>query len=71
MDAEEALDLVVKDYADCPRLRNALIGKMTLGQEAEQNLFELKHLRIGQPASDIEAEDLDGVSFKLTISREN
>jgi thiol-disulfide isomerase/thioredoxin len=69
IEAEKAFDLVVKDYADCPRLRNALIGQLTLGQEAEQELFELHNLRIGKMAPDIEAKDLDGASFKLSDYR--
>jgi thiol-disulfide isomerase/thioredoxin len=69
IEAEKAFALVVKDYADCPRLRNALSGQRTLGQEAEQELFELQNLRIGKMAPDIEAKDLDGASFKLTDYR--
>ena len=69
IEAEKAFDLVVKDYADCPRLRNALIGQLTLGQEAEQELFELQNLRIGKMAPDIKAKDLDGASFKLSDYR--
>ena len=66
IEAEKAFDLVVKDYADCPRLRNTLSGQQTLGQEAEQELFELQHLRIGKMAPDLDAKDLDGASFKLS-----
>lgn len=69
IEAEKAFELVVNDYADCPRLRDALIGQLTLGQEAEQGLFELHNLRIGKMAPDIEANDLDGASFKLSDYR--
>ena len=67
IEAERAFDLVVKNYADCPRLMKA--GQRSLGKEAEQELFELRNLRIGQTAPDIEAKDLDGASFKLSNYR--
>ena len=69
IEAENAFELVVKDYADCPRLRKALIGQITLGQEAEQELFELQNLRIGKMAPDIEGKDLEGATFKLSDYR--
>jgi thiol-disulfide isomerase/thioredoxin len=69
IEAENAFGLVVKDYADCPRLRKALIGQITLGQEAEQELFELQNLRIGKMAPDIEGKDLEGATFKLSDYR--
>jgi thiol-disulfide isomerase/thioredoxin len=65
--AEKAFDLVMKDYADCPRLMKA--GQRSLGKEAEQESFELRNLRIGMMAPDIEAKDLDGTSFKLSDYR--
>ena len=66
-EAEKAFEAVLKDYADCPRL-NRENGR-PLGEEAKQELFELRHLRIGKVAPDIEGEDLDGVKFKLSDYR--
>jgi thiol-disulfide isomerase/thioredoxin len=69
IEAEKDFDLIVKDYADCPFLRDTLSGQQTLGQIAEQELFELRNLRIGKLAPDIEAKDLYGASFKLSDYR--
>jgi hypothetical protein len=66
-DAEKAFEAVLKDYADCPRLIKEDAG--TLGDRAKEELFELRHLRIGKTAPDIEGDDLDGVSFKLSDYR--
>jgi hypothetical protein len=54
--AEKAFEAVVKDYADCRRLMGD--GKRTLGEEAKQELFELRHLRIGKAAPEIKAKTL-------------
>lgn len=37
----------------------------TVGQRAAGELFELRHLRVGAPAPEIEGEDQHGVRFKL------
>lgn len=66
-EAEAAFERVVKDYGDCMWLWGS--GKRTLGEFAEQNLFELRHLRIGKTAPEIESNDLDGKKFKLSDSR--
>jgi hypothetical protein len=65
--AEKALEALAKDYGDCPRLIRA--GSGTLGDYAKVELFELRHLRIGKVAPDIDGEDLDGVKFKLSDYR--
>jgi hypothetical protein len=65
--AEKAFELVVKDYGDCPRLLRD--GRRTLGEEAKQELFELRRLRIGKAAPEIDGEDLDGKKFKLSDYR--
>ncbi len=65
--AEKAMEAVLKDYADCPRLMRE--GQPTLGAEAKQELFDLQHLRIGKPAPDIAAEGIDGKPFKLSDYR--
>ncbi|MGB7769468.1 MAG: TlpA disulfide reductase family protein [Verrucomicrobiia bacterium] len=67
IEAEKAFEIVIKEYADCPRLMKA--GQRSLGKEAEQELFELRNLRTGKMAPDIEAKDLDGTSFKLSDYR--
>lgn len=64
-EAEKAFEAVLQDYADCPRL----IRERPLGDVAKQELFELRNLRIGKVAPDIEGEDLDGVKFKLSDYR--
>jgi hypothetical protein len=66
-EAENAFELIVKDYADCPRL-NREHGR-SLGDLAKQELFELRNLRVGKEAPDIEGEDLDQKKFKLSDYR--
>ena len=66
-EAEKAFEAIVKEYADCPRLMKD--GQRTLGQEAEQELFELRRLRIGKEVPDIEGEDLDATRLKLSDYR--
>ena len=65
--AEQAFEVIVRDYADCPRLmRN---DQRTLGQEAEQELYGLRNLRVRKVAPDLEGQDLDGVKIKLSDFR--
>jgi tetratricopeptide (TPR) repeat protein len=66
-DAEKAFETVLKDYGDCPRLIRENAG--TLGDRAKQELNELRNLRIGKVAQEIEGEDLDGKKFKLSDYR--
>ena len=64
--AEQAVKLyerVVAEFGDIENRRG------TLGSSAERALFELKNLQIGMLAPEIEAGDLDGVSFKLSDYR--
>ena len=65
-DAEHFLRLCGSErFADLP-----LEGRRTtIGARAARDLFELEHLQPGQPAPDIEAEDLDGVVFRLSDYR--
>jgi thiol-disulfide isomerase/thioredoxin len=44
-------------------------GYSTLGEIARRKLHELKHLAIGQPAAEIEGEDLNGQTMKLSEFR--
>src|SRR5262245_26034427 len=41
----------------------------TIGQEANVELFELRHLAVGKEAPDIQGEDQDGKTFKLSDYR--
>ena len=43
--------------------------EITIGEKCTGTLFELRNLLIGNTAPDIEAEDLDGQSFKLSDYR--
>jgi thiol-disulfide isomerase/thioredoxin len=66
-EAEQAFEVVVKDYDDCPSLLPN--SKRTLGELARQELYSLRNLRVGKIAPDIEGMDLNGAKFKLTDSR--
>jgi thiol-disulfide isomerase/thioredoxin len=70
-EAEKAFDEVVKNYGDCANLRDTggARPKATLGEEAARELYDLRNLRPGKPAPEIEAEDLDGKKFKLSDYR--
>jgi peroxiredoxin len=70
-EAERALESVVRDYDDCLYLgmNKGKPSKSTLGKLARAELFELRNLQPGKPAPEIEAEDLDGVKFKLSDYR--
>lgn len=65
--AEAAFEAIVKDYDNCPRLVKE--KDVTLGEFARAELFELRHLRIGKVAPELEGEDLDAKKFKLSDSR--
>src|SRR5262245_40281396 len=41
----------------------------TVGEEAEAELFEMRHLAVGKEAADIDGEDQDGRQFKLSDYR--
>lgn len=57
--ADELLQKVIDKYADVKHFT-------TLGEEAEQLRFELRHLGIGKTPPDIEGEDLEGKKLKLS-----
>ena len=69
--AEKAFEDVLKEYGSCPDLRKkgARPASATLAGEAESELFELRRLRVGALAPDIEAVDLAGKKFKLSDYR--
>jgi thiol-disulfide isomerase/thioredoxin len=68
-EAEKAFEAVVTGYADCLWLIGEEEGPRTLGEAASQELFALRHLRVGKTAGEIEGEDLDGSKFKLSDYR--
>jgi tetratricopeptide (TPR) repeat protein len=65
--AEKAFEAVAKEYGECKLLGRG--EKQTLKEATEVELFELRNLRVGKTAPDIEGEDLDGVKFKLSEYR--
>jgi hypothetical protein len=62
-EAEKLFEKVLADYKDVKWFRG------TLGERAENCLFELRHLQVGMVVPDIEGEDLDGKKFKLSDYR--
>ena len=60
-DSEKLYERVIEKYAD---VKAGFRGD-TIGDQAKNELFEMKFLSKGKPAPDIEAEDLDGKQFKL------
>jgi thiol-disulfide isomerase/thioredoxin len=69
--AEKAFESVLHDYGDCSNLRTVGVrpATSTLGGEAEPELYELQHLRIGQTAPEIKGDAVDGVGLKLSDYR--
>ncbi len=69
--AEKALVEVIREYGKCKNLRTMGARKVTatLADEAKTELYELRHLRIGRKAPNIDGEDLDGAKFKLSDYR--
>ena len=71
-ESERAFKDVIKNYADCVDLRERLNSKEEapkLKKLAEENLFDLLHLSLGETAPEIETEAVDGKKFKLSDSR--
>ena len=67
-EAEQLLERVIDDYGDCKSQRRAGARPAlpTLGEEAGNELFEMRELAIGQPAPEISGEDLEGKPLKLS-----
>jgi thiol-disulfide isomerase/thioredoxin len=63
-DAEKQFEQVIAEYGDVKQERRG-----TLGEQAREDLFEMRHLSIGKTAPDIEGEDIDGKRFKLSDYR--
>ena len=62
-EAERLFERVQKDFADVKASRG------TLGEAAENSLFEIRNLAIGKVTPEIEGEDVDGKKFKLSDYR--
>lgn len=58
------LEKLASEYADVEVRPGIKLGKMLEGE-----IFEIKFLSIGKTAPDIEAEDIDGTTFKLSDYR--
>jgi hypothetical protein len=54
---------------ETPAYAKVPYGRSTLKEAAKGDLYELRHLSIGKVAPEIEGEDLDGISFKLSDYR--
>jgi len=69
-EAEALFGKIVKDkeLADAVYLERGDL-KITFGQRAEGDLFEMRHLSVGKTAPDIIGEDLDGKPIKLSDYR--
>jgi thiol-disulfide isomerase/thioredoxin/uncharacterized cupredoxin-like copper-binding protein len=65
----KVFESVIRDYGDCPNLREGATAKATLGSLAESELHEIRHLSIGRVAPEVEGIDLDGAPMKLSDSR--
>jgi len=61
--AEEYFDRVAKDFADVK------YQKTTLGEAVVPVLFEMRFLAVGKTVPEIEAEDIDGKTFKISDYR--
>jgi hypothetical protein len=61
---EALFEQAVKKYGDVK-----LSDGDTVGERAQAELFEVRHLRVGQEAPDIAGEDQDGKRFKLSDYR--
>ena len=63
--AERVLAVVQEKYGDVPIWG----GRSTAGKKAAGDLFEARNLTVGKTTPEIEAEDIDGVVFKLSDYR--
>lgn len=62
--AEELMERVAEEYADLSYVRDR-----TLGDKAEADLYEMRNLRIGMTAPEIEGESIHGEPMKLSDFR--
>jgi hypothetical protein len=63
--AEKAFESAVKEFGEVKLAGREGEGQ-TVAQASKVELFELRNLRVGKTAPDIEGEDLDGTKFKLS-----
>jgi hypothetical protein len=63
-ESEETFDRAGEKYADVK-----LPFRGTVGEKVKGELFELRFLTVGKVAPDVEGEDFDGKTFKLTEYR--
>lgn len=63
------LQEIIDDYRDLKYTKQGLGASDTFGEVAIHELFELKNLRVGKVAPEIEGVDLDGTPFKLSDYR--
>ena len=68
-EAEAVLDRLVSDKELANVTYERGDKKRTVGQAADAELFEMRHLLPGKVAPDIEGEDIDGKRFKLSDYR--
>jgi thiol-disulfide isomerase/thioredoxin len=71
LESEQLLRVVLADYSDCSTgaPTNSYRAKLTLGEVAKAELFELEHLSVGKAAPEMDGEDLDGNKLKLSDYR--
>lgn len=62
--AEDGFENVLKEHGNEIQFRNR-----TYGEAAKAALFELRNLRVGKTAPEIDGEDVDGAKFKLSDYR--
>src|SRR2546430_15416373 len=62
-EAEKLFEQVIEKFGDIQNYRG------TLADAARGQLFEMRNLAIGKVAPEIEGEDVDGKSFKLSDYR--
>ena len=60
---ERLYEKMLKSFANVPA------AEATMGELAKKNLFAMRHLAVGKRAPDIEGEDIDGQTFKLSDYR--
>jgi hypothetical protein len=63
-EAEALFEQAVAKYGDVD-----IPGVGTVGEKAEAELFEIRHLAVGKEAPDIEGQDQDGERFRLSDYR--
>jgi len=60
-ESEKNFELAAEKYADVK-----LLSRGTVGEKAQGELFDLRHLSVGKEAPDVEGDDQDGKKFKLS-----